>query len=76
MKCYADTTRKGGEKLVSRQSAGVLREGAAAVTLRARDWCETADLKLRWAELDFLRWLYSPMNSKYSKSPYNTKKEG
>lgn len=41
-----------------------------------REWCETADLKLRWAELDFIRWLYSPMNSKYLKSPYDTKKEG
>jgi hypothetical protein len=31
-----------------------------------REWCEVADLKAMWAELDFLRWLYSPLNSAYS----------
>ena len=32
------------------------------------EWCATADLKFLWAELDFIRWLYSPMNSAYSSS--------
>jgi hypothetical protein len=39
-----------------------------------REWCEVADLKAMWAELDFIRWLYSPLNSAYS--PNNTTKEG
>ena len=29
-----------------------------------RAWCETANLKVRWAELDFLRWLYSDLNGR------------
>jgi hypothetical protein len=29
-------------------------------------WCYIADLKTGYAEIDFLRWLYSPLNSAYS----------
>ena len=29
-----------------------------------RAWCETATLKVAWAEIDFLRWLYSDLNTR------------
>ncbi len=29
-----------------------------------RAWCELANLKVRWAELDFVRWLYSEGNTR------------
>ena len=38
------------------------------------EWCDIADLKTGYAELDFLRWLYSPLNSLYSSS--NTTNKG
>lgn len=29
-----------------------------------RAYCETFDLKVQWAEIDFLQWLYGPGNSR------------
>jgi hypothetical protein len=29
-----------------------------------RAWCERVDARQRWAELDFIQWLYSPANSR------------
>ncbi len=29
-----------------------------------RAWCELVDAKLLWAELDFVKWLYSDANSR------------
>ena len=29
-----------------------------------RAWCELVDAKLLWAELDFVKWLYSDMNGR------------
>ena len=29
-----------------------------------KKWCELVDAKVRWAEIDFLRWLYSESNER------------
>jgi hypothetical protein len=28
------------------------------------EWCKRVDLKVRWAEIDFLQWLYSENNTR------------
>jgi len=29
-----------------------------------REWCETFNTKVEWAEIDFIQWLYSPSNTR------------
>ena len=29
-----------------------------------REWCDIADLRVGYAEIDFLRWTYSPLNKR------------